>query len=134
MDDITKNQNNPVGAGLGGQSGGWQDTNRDVVNPSDRQGNDNLDGSDLFPVPVNELDALDDDEENSDLAGPMAEDDTSYSEFGDDDEILPPGPGNPEIGDERDNRIIQDPLMDADPLMDEDPAEDPSEDPDMPLR
>ncbi len=115
MDDII----NPVGNGLGAQQGGWQDPRRDVLNPSDRGVNDNLD-SDLVPLPEDDLDDLDDDEGISDLTDPMGEQDANYGELGDDDEeITPPDPANPEIGDDRGRRIIED------PMMDEDPAEDP---------
>ncbi len=117
MDDINKTYNNTVGSDLGAQSGGWQDTTRDVVGPAGRD--DEVD-SDLVPLEDDALDDLDDDEENSDLTDPMTEDEDDDSDMDDDDEILPPGPGNPEIGDDRGGRIIEDPMMDE-----EDPADDP---------
>jgi hypothetical protein len=121
MDDITKTQNNPLGGGLGGQSGGWSDTGRDVVNPADDAQNDDV-ASDLNPLPASGQGADFDDQDDLDLTGSSAEDDANYAEVDDDDDILPPDTTHPEIGNDRDGRIIQD------PMMDEDPAEDPEDD------
>lgn len=124
MDDITKTQNNSIG-GLGAQSDDRKVTSHDVVSPADTDHTHDI-GSDLNPIPAAGPDL--DDEHDLDVTGSVAEDDGNDDGLSDQDDILPPDTAHPEISDDRDHRIIQD------PMMDEDPADDPAEDLYAPIR
>jgi hypothetical protein len=115
MDD-TRKTHDPVGSGLGAQSGGWQDTNRDVVNPADRNSDDQP-GSDLIPLTD---DTFGDDEENSDLADPMPQDDGTSAEPSEDDDFMPTGSVGSAAEDGPGNGIIQHSETDEDPAEDAD--------------
>ncbi len=110
MDNTTNTQPNSTDLSLGHQTGGWQNTNRDVVNPTDKQIGDEPD-SELTPLPIDDVNGdLDDDEDGSDL--PDMGDNIDDEDPMEDDEIDLPGTDAPEIGDDRGRRIVQEPMMD----------------------